>query len=224
MADLTKNLFWIGHASFYIKAEGANIFIDPFNISPAVREKADLILITHAHMDHCSKDDIKKVMKNNETEIICPAGCFNEGDFRNFRVVKPGFIDKFRGMEIITIPAYNYKEERRSFHPRENGWVGWIVDVDGYKIYHAGDTDFIEEMKELEGIGVSLLPVGGHYVMTVEEAMDAAKAINAQAAVPMHYKALLGKEGSVQAEEKWKMLKNAVLMKEVQEPMYSFGH
>ncbi len=140
-------------------------------------------------------------------------------------MIKPGFTDEFRGIGIGTVPAYNYREERRNFHPKENGWIGWIVDVNGYRIYHAGDTDFIDEMKGLGNIGASLLPIGGHYVMTVDEAIEAAKVINAQKAVPMHYKALLGKEGSERAEEKFrKNLKNAAVMKEIQEPMYSFGH
>ena len=77
-------------------------------------------------------------------------------------------------------------------------------------------------MKGLEGIGASLLPIGGHYVMNVDEAMDAARAINAKYAVPMHYKALLGKEGTEAAEEKWRKLSNAMIMKEVQEPRFSF--
>ena len=223
MVDLARILYWIGHASFYIKSDAATIFIDTFNIGDFIREKADLVLITHAHYDHCSKGDIRKVMKSDETEIICPKGCLNGGDFKNFRVVEPGFEDKFRDLGISTIPAYNFREERRNFHPKANGWVGWIVDVGGYRIYHAGDTDFIEEMRELKGIGASLLPIGGHFVMTVEEAIEAAKAINAQTAVPMHYKQLLGKEGSAAAEDKFrKGLKNVTILKEVQEPRYSF--
>jgi L-ascorbate metabolism protein UlaG (beta-lactamase superfamily) len=219
--EIDKTLFWIGHASFYIKLDNYRIFIDPFNLGPSIKEKADLILITHAHMDHYNKADIDKVIKP-ETEILCPQGCIKEGEFKNFRIVKPGFKDSFKGAELSTIPAYNEKEERKNFHPKANEWVGWIVNVGGFKIYHAGDTDFINEMKGLKGIGASLLPIGGHYVMTVEEAMDAAKAINAKYAVPMHYKALLGKEGTEAAEEKWRKLSNAYIMKEVQEPKFGF--
>ncbi|MFI5412729.1 MAG: MBL fold metallo-hydrolase [Candidatus Micrarchaeales archaeon] len=220
--DINNFLFWIGHASFYIKHNDKIIFIDPFNISNSIREKADLILITHAHSDHFSKDDIKKVMKP-EAEIICSNGCFKDSDFKNFRVIEPGFETDYHGLKINAIPAYNTKKERLMFHPKSNKWVGYIVDVDGFKIYHAGDTDFIEEMKSLNGLGASLLPIGGTYVMEVEEAIQAASAINAKYAVPMHYKQLLGKEGSAAAEEKWrKNLKNALIMKEVQEPKFSF--
>jgi L-ascorbate metabolism protein UlaG (beta-lactamase superfamily) len=220
--EIDKTLFWIGHASFYIKLDNGTIFIDPFNVGPSIKEKADLILITHAHMDHCSKNDIKKVSKP-ETEIICSKGCFNDGDFKNFTVIEPGFSTEWRGTKIGTIPAYNVKQERLAMHPKANGWVGYIVDVNGFKIYHAGDTDFIDEMRTLKNIGASLLPAGGHYVMDVDEAMEAARVINAKYAVPIHYKALLGKEGTAAAEAKWKKLRNALIMKEVQEPMFSFG-
>ncbi len=213
--DINKTLFWIGHASFYIKLDGYNIFIDPFQVGPSIKEKADLVLITHAHSDHWSKDDLKKVMKP-DAEIMCPQGCMNEDNYKNFRIIAPGFGDKFRGVELRTIPAYNTKKERLMFHPKENNWVGWIVNVNGFSIYHAGDTDFITEMKELKNIGASLLPMGGHYVMDVDEAMMAAKAIGAQYAIPMHYKMLLGKDGTAAAEEKWRKLGNAMIMKEVQ--------
>ena len=221
MVDFEKTLFWIGHASFYVKHNGKTIYIDPFGLSSKINQKADLVLITHAHQDHWQPDEIRRIA-TPETEIICPGGCNNEGDFKNFRVIEPGFAEEFRGIKISTIPAYNIKSERLNFHPKSNKWVGYILDVDGFRIYHAGDTDFIEEMKGLKNIGASLLPIGGHYVMTVEEAMEAAKAINARYAVPMHYKALLGRDGSAAAEKKWKSMGNAMIMKEVQEPKYSF--
>ncbi len=220
--DIGKRLFWIGHASFYIKGDGFNIFIDPFRISPSIKEKADFVLITHAHMDHCSKDDILRVLRP-DGEVICPQGCFEEGTFKNFTLSEPGFTTKLRGAGVEAIPAYNTRKERLSFHPRENKWVGYVVDIDGFKIYHAGDTDHIDEMSELSEIGASLLPMGGHYVMDVDEAIDAANTIKAEHSVPMHYKMLLGKEGSDRAEQKFKSEAiNALIMKEEQPAEYSF--
>lgn len=142
-------LFWIGHSSFYAKAEnGITVFIDPFEISDSIKEKADLILITHPHFDHCSKNDIGKIIKN-DTKIIASQGCFNKNDFDRIEIALPGFSKVAKGIKVMAVPAYNNKKERVAFHPKENNWVGYIFEVDGKKIYHSGDTDFIEEMKNL---------------------------------------------------------------------------
>ncbi len=220
--EINKTLFWIGHASFYIKGDGFNIFVDPFRISSSIKEKADFVLITHAHMDHCSKDDILRVLKP-DGEVICPQGCFEKGTFKNFTLSKPGFTTKLRSTGVEAIPAYNIKKERLSFHPKENRWVGYIIDMVGFKIYHAGDTDHIEEMNGLKGIGASLLPMGGTFVMDVEEAIGAANAIKAEYSIPIHYKMLLGKEDSTKAEKRFKSgVGSALIMDEVQPAAYSF--
>ena len=220
--DINRTLFWIGHASFYVKAAGKTIFIDPFGIGPGIREKADLVLITHAHYDHCSKDDIRRVMKPG-TEIICSRGCLDDGTFKDFTVAEPGFTTEWNGIGIEAVPAYNTNPARLQAHPKANRWVGYILKIEGTRIYHAGDTDFIDEMRSLGALGAALLPIGGTYVMDVGEAINASKAIAAGMTVPMHYKALLGKEGSAAAEKNF--LAGAyrpVLMKEVQEPKYGF--
>jgi L-ascorbate metabolism protein UlaG (beta-lactamase superfamily) len=215
-------LFWVGHACFYVKANGVNIFIDPFRVPTQIKEKADLILITHAHMDHCSKDDIQKIIKK-DTVTISSQGCLEEKGYKDVITSKPGFKYDFRGIGIEAIPAYNNISDRLNYHPKANNWVGYILDVNSTRIYHAGDTDFIKEMKDLKGINAALLPMGGTYTMNVDEAIDAGKAIDATSTIPMHYKNLLGREGSVVAEEKFKHgLKNALVMKEVVEPTYSF--
>lgn len=212
----------MGHAAFYIKGDGYTVFIDPFKIGPEVREKADLILVTHAHSDHASRDDILRVMKP-DAKVICAPGCFADGDFRNMEVIRPGGRSEFKTAGISAVPAYNVVKERLSAHPKSKNWVGYVVDMNGCRIYHAGDTDFIEEMKGMRGISASLLPVGGTFTMDVDEAMSAARAIKAEFAVPMHYKMLLGKAGAAEAEEKFKKgLPNALVMKEVQEPVYGF--
>ncbi|HLD77650.1 MAG TPA: MBL fold metallo-hydrolase, partial [archaeon] len=105
-----------------------------------------------------------------------------------------------RGVPIKAVPAYNVKEERLSYHPKRNGWVGFVLTVNGVRIYHAGDTDFIPEMKDLGNIDVALLPIGGTYTMDAAEAAQAANAVAAKVTVPMHYKALL-KDKAWQAEE-----------------------
>ncbi|MEM3827206.1 MAG: MBL fold metallo-hydrolase, partial [Candidatus Micrarchaeaceae archaeon] len=115
------------------------------------------------------------------------------------------------------------KSERLSFHPKSNKWVGYVIEAEGERIYHAGDTDAIPEMKELHGIDYALLPVGGTYTMTAEEAVEATRYIKPRHVVPMHYKNLLGRDGAEKAEQILRSkLDNVVTLKEVQEPTYSF--
>ncbi|MEM0149882.1 MAG: MBL fold metallo-hydrolase [Candidatus Micrarchaeaceae archaeon] len=216
------DLFWIGHSSFYIKSNNRTLYIDPFRISSSIaqREKADLILVTHAHFDHFSAADIEKIKKDS-TLIITSTQTLSNGG--NVKIARPGFKYNFEGINIEAVPAYNLKKERLSFHPKSNEWIGYVIDTGKERIYHAGDTDFIPEMKALKGIDIALLPIGGTYTMGVDEAVEAAKSIDAKYAAPMHYKNLLGIEGSKAAEEKFrKSLGNALVLKEVQEPTYSF--
>jgi L-ascorbate metabolism protein UlaG (beta-lactamase superfamily) len=221
LMKINETIFWIGHASFYIKAKDCTIFIDPFKISQDVKEKADLILLTHSHFDHTSKEDIDKIRKE-ETKFIAANKCLEQKDYKH-EISKPGFKTKFNGIEIEAIAAYNKSAERLQFHPKSEGWVGYILNIDGTRIYHAGDSDFIEEMKEIGDIEVALLPMGGTYTMTMDEAIDAAGAIKPKTIVPMHYKMILGKEKSNQLESDLKnKLGNVKILKEVQEALYSF--
>ena len=226
--ELNDTVFWIGHASFFVKARGLTIFIDPFNIGTGIKDKADMVLITHAHMDHCNKDALAKVTKPG-TEIWGPKDCLEQLGVKDGKEVRPFMSEMWKGISISAVPAYNNKTERINFHPKANGWVGYVLNVavgaGDFKIYHAGDTDFIDEMKGFAkyNVDAALLPMGGHYVMDPAEAADAANAINAKHSVPMHYKQLLGKEGSAAAEALFKKkVKGALIMKEVQEPAYRF--
>jgi L-ascorbate metabolism protein UlaG (beta-lactamase superfamily) len=220
--ELKDMLFWIGHASFYIKAEGKTVFVDPFNVSEAVRERADLVLITHAHFDHCSRKDIDRVSKAG-TKVIAAPGCLDPKEYGGVTIAKPGFRERVEGIGIEAVPAYNVKRERLQSHPRANEWVGYVISIGNMRIYHAGDTDFIPEMKSLGDIDAALLPAGGTFTMDVSEAIEAAKAIAPRFFVPMHYKNLLGQDGSMAAEERMvKSVKGAMIMKEVQNPTYSF--
>lgn len=222
MEGIEKTLFWIGHASFYLKSGDYTLFIDPFGVSDDLAEKikADLVLVTHAHFDHFSKADIEKITKQG-TEIITSTQTLEEK--RGVRIARPGYTESFHGIGIEAVPAYNVQSMRLGFHPKANQWVGYIIEADGVRIYHAGDTDMIPEMERLGEIDYALLPMGGTYTMDVDEMLKAAEAIKAKHVIPMHYKNLLGRDGSAKAEEKVRSrLKNAVFLKEVQEPTYSF--
>ncbi|MEM5829526.1 MAG: MBL fold metallo-hydrolase [Candidatus Aenigmatarchaeota archaeon] len=178
---------WLGHASFKI-SDKLKIYIDPFEI--AEEEKADLIFITHEHYDHCSLKDIKKLVKD-DTIVIATEDCIAKlRDFKVFPVL-PGKSYEVKGINFYTIPAYNLG---KAFHTRASNWVGYVIEIEGIKIYHAGDTDFVPEMRELKAIEIALVPIGGTYTMDAEEAAKAVNYFKPKVAVPMHYGKIVGSE------------------------------
>jgi L-ascorbate metabolism protein UlaG (beta-lactamase superfamily) len=181
--EMVKQIRWLGHDGFRIDAS-KTVYIDPFQIAggPA----ADIILITHEHYDHCSPEDVAKI-SGKETVIVTEKKSAQKlsGDVRT---VTPGDAVAVKGVRIEAVPSYNID---KAFHPKENRWLGFLVEIDGVRIYHAGDTDFIPEMKDIQA-DIALLPVSGTYVMTAEEAVQAALAIGPKIAVPMHYGAIVG--------------------------------
>ncbi|MFH1210344.1 MAG: MBL fold metallo-hydrolase [archaeon] len=182
--DLGIDLYHLGHASFRINSEKI-IYIDPFELKDD-SVKADLILITHSHYDHCSIKDIQRIVKPG-TEIFIPPDCqskLNHLEGVKITLVHPNKSYSFGSIRVDTIPAYN---PSKRFHPRENDWLGYIITVGGKRLYHAGDTDFIPEMKSLKNIDIALLPVGGTYTMDVDEAAAAVNSLKPKFFVPMHY-------------------------------------
>ncbi|MCG2829427.1 MAG: MBL fold metallo-hydrolase [Desulfobacteraceae bacterium] len=187
---MLKNIKWLGHSGFAINAHDKIIVIDPFQIKEIV--PADIILITHSHYDHCSIEDIDKI-KKPETVIVTEAESAKKLS-GNVRVVKPGDKITVSGVQIKAVEAYN---TNKAFHPKTNGWLGFILTVDGIRIYHAGDTDLIPEMDKFE-TDIALLPVSGTYVMTAEEAVEAVKRLKPEIAIPMHFDSIVGsKEDAV---------------------------
>lgn len=175
---------WLGHASWLIKTGGKNIYIDPYE--GEYNEKADLILSTHHHDDHCKPDKVELILKDT-TEIIAPEECGNKLG-KPVISLKPGDATKIDEILIEAVEAYNFKRFRspgKPFHPRGIG-VGYLIKAEGKTVYHAGDTDFIDEMTELENIDLMLVPSGGTYTMDNPEAADATIAVNPRKAVPMH--------------------------------------
>ena len=205
-----ENINWLGHASFFFNDKNLNkiYFVDPFELKNKNLEPADIILITHAHYDHFSKADIQKILKE-DTIVVAPPDILEKIKISPDRKISVSPNQKYnvKKFSFSTIPAYNNVSERLAFHPKANNWVGYIFEINNQKIYHAGDTDFIEEMKSLDklGIDVALLPIGGTYTMDVNQAVEAANAIGAKITIPMHYKNLLG-EKYKNAEEEFKKL------------------
>jgi len=183
-------LKWLGHSSFLIK-NGKNIFIDPYKINS--EEKADIILITHSHYDHCSIEDLEKISKPG-TIIVVPACCQSKiARLENIemRLVEPGDKIEIKNIKIKTIPAYNIDKQ---FHQKDENWLGYVLTIKNNNIYHAGDTDKIPEMANLAGFKnlIALLPVGGKFTMNAEQAAEAAFIIKPKLAIPMHYGSIIG--------------------------------
>ena len=191
---------WLGHDSFKIK-NGKTVIIDPFKIRPT-SDKADILLISHEHFDHFSLDDIKKVVKESTTIVTIHAVKkeLSSLKVREVRAVKPGDKLKLGDVTIEVVPAYNlnkFREPGKVFHPKEDGKAGFIIGIKGIRVYHAGDTDVIPEMRGLKP-DIALLPVSGTYVMTAEEAAQAAKMVEPKLAIPMHYGVIVGTEQDAQ--------------------------
>lgn len=177
---MAQNIFWLGHDSFRLRGDKIVVYIDPWKLADGA-EKADLVLVTHAHRDHFSKDDIAKISKPGTVVVGPPSVAEQLGP--QTVVAKAGQTLNAAGLAVDVVPAYN---PNKKFHPKDAGGVGYIVTLDGKRIYHAGDTDETPEMKQVK-CDIALLPVSGTYVMTASEAAQAANNIKPSLAIPMHY-------------------------------------
>jgi len=190
---MVENIHWLGHDTFKIVGDKV-IYTDPFKIEK--EDRADIILITHEHYDHCSPDDVAK-LQGPDTVIVTVADCMAKLS-GEVKVVKPGDKLEVMGVEIEVVPSYN---TNKKFHTKDRGWVGYIFTVGGQRIYIAGDTDRIPEMKDIK-CDIALLPVSGTYVMTAEEAVQAALDINPKVVIPMHYASIVGTKEDAERFEK----------------------
>ena len=200
---ILDSLHWLGHDSFRLDAS-KTVYFDPWKLA-ANPPKADIILVSHEHHDHFSLEDIK-LISSKDTVIVCDktvAGQLRgKAVCREIKVLAPGEAAEISGVKIKAVPSYN---TAKSFHTKESGKLGYLVTVDGVILYHAGDTDFIPEMKNYS-CDIALLPVSGTYVMTADEAAEAALAIGSQTAaswpaalaikpkiaIPMHWGDIVG--------------------------------
>ena len=179
------------HSSIRIAGDQV-IYFDPFNVEGEPHD-ADIICVTHDHFDHYSPEDIAKV-KNASTMLVCPKtikdSLTNSGISEEFtELVAPGDELEINGVKIQAVPSYNVGKQ---FHPNENQWVGYLVTMNEVTYYVAGDTDINEDVKKVH-CDVALLPVGGTYTMTVEEAAELAEILQPKAAIPTHYGSVAGK-------------------------------
>lgn len=185
----------IAHASVLIKTDDKNIYIDPFctdSFQEDIKEfyeyleKADILLLTHEHHDHCDPSSFEDML-NEESDILAPESCGGKID-RSYTIVKPGDSNNIQGINVEAVHAYNIKRKRESgepFHPKGEG-VGYVITIGDKKIYHPGDTENIPEMKELEDITLAFLPIDGTYTMDIDEAVEVAKLIGPEIVIPIH--------------------------------------
>jgi len=186
---------WLKHDAFLLKGDGVVVAIDPYELR-SVPEKADLVLVTHDHFDHCDPNSVRLVAKPDAV-IVAPQNAASKLG-KNVRVVKAGDVLTEKGVTIKVVPAYNVRPERQRFHPKNYGGVGYLITLAGKTVYHPGDTDLIPEMDNLGQVDIALLPVSGTYVMDAQEAAEAVKRIKPTHVVPMHYGSIVGSKADAE--------------------------
>ena len=190
-------IYHFNHDSVRLEGEGQVVYLDPYNLQENQLKLADFIFITHKHFDHLSPNDIKKIMAAR-TVIIAPHEC--QSQLTGLRAkeiiyVAPNQELALAGLKVRIIPAYNINKFRLpgiAYHPREDGEVGYVISFGQLAVYHAGDTDNILEMNQLKNIDIAFLPVSGTYVMSWQEAVEAAKIIKPKMVIPIHYGSVAG--------------------------------
>ena len=187
---MLENVEVLYHSSIKIK-DNKIIYIDPFKIDKDYND-ADIVFITHDHFDHYSEEDIDKVINENTTIIIPEellTKILRKGINKNAVItVESNKEYMVQGIKFETIPAYN---TNKTFHPKENDWVGYIITLDGIRYYIAGDTDITEENRKVK-CDVAFVPVGGTYTMDFKEAAQLINEIQPKIAVPIHYGSVVG--------------------------------
>ncbi len=189
---MVGNIEVFRHNSIGIKSSLGMIYADPFKMTAEPRDAA-FILITHDHYDHFSPDDIARVA-GKDTVLVVPEKMEKKvGNVRNLVAdivtVKPGESRVIKGLELETVASYNIM---KPFHPKGAGWVGYIVNVDGKRIYIAGDTDATKEAGEVK-CDIAIVPIGGTYTMDVKKAAELINKMKPEYAIPVHYGEIIGK-------------------------------
>ena len=188
--DVLKQIAWLGHASIRIRGSSTTIYIDPWKLKSF--QPADIILISHEHFDHFSKEDVAPL--RTDATVIVTTPVVAEQLTGDVKAVRPGDTVTVKGIKIEAVAAYNIDKFRSPgvpFHPQADKKLGFIVEVDGIRIYHSGDTDLIPEMASVKA-DIAILPVGGKYTMTAAEAVQALGVLKPKIAIPIHYGVVAG--------------------------------
>ena len=199
----TENITINTHSS--IRIEGSQVlYFDPFEVAQESHD-ADVIFVTHEHYDHFQPESMEKV-KTEHTILVAPESMREkvlaqsgvpEENCRFCRPgipgtdggsLQPGAVPDLGKIVARAVPSYNLG---KPFHPKENNWVGYVVQMDGISYYVAGDTDLNNDIKEVT-CDIALIPVGGHYTMNVEESAQLVSTIKPKIAIPTHYGSVVG--------------------------------
>jgi L-ascorbate metabolism protein UlaG (beta-lactamase superfamily) len=191
------NIHWLGHATFRIEDGRTQIYIDPWKL-PAGAPKADVILITHAHFDHYSADDVAKIAQAGTT-FVAPADVAAKLEGKHVVTATPGGTYTVGSLKVQAVPAYNTNKD---FHKKSENWLGYVVTLSsGVRVYHTGDSDATPEMKAVKA-DVALMPCGGTYTMTAAEVAEAANAFKPAVLIPMHWGDIVGSKADADAVAK----------------------
>lgn len=185
-------------SSIRIEAEKI-IYFDPFKIAAATND-ADVIFITHDHPDHFSPEDIRKVQKTNTTFVIPKSmeNTLKKAGYSDLILFTPGEKAAVHDIPVEAIPAYNIM---KPFHKRANGWLGYIITVDGQRIYVAGDTDATSEAKAVS-CDIAIIPIGGTFTMNHSQAAAFINELRPKTVIPTHYGSIVGSAGNGEAFRK----------------------
>ena len=188
-----SNIEVFTQSSIRIRCGTGTVYADPFRMKISPHD-ADIVLITHDHYDHFSPEDLAKVI-NPATILVVPekvadkAAAFS-AQVKAIETVLPGQQYQIAGLSLETVPSYN---RIKPFHPKKNGWVGYLLDLDGQRVFIAEDTDKTTENSTVQ-CDIALVPVGGKFTMDAKEAAELINTIRPAAAIPTHYGTIVGKK------------------------------
>ena len=185
---LTDRISINAHSSIRIETEKV-LYFDPFHLQEAPHD-ADVVFVTHDHYDHLSAEDIARVGKSDTTFVLpesCRASAEKHG-LANTVFLSPGETAVVCGVPVEAVAAYNVL---KPFHPKKNGWLGYVVTVEGQRVYVAGDTDENEDNRSVR-CEIALVPAGGTYTFDAKRAAKFVNRLHPAVAIPTHYGDIVG--------------------------------